>query len=453
MEARRLCLGLGGRLLAEGRQKPLTRLSTDTRSLKKGDVFLALRGRRFDGENFFKEALRRGASALVGKRPPLKKGVTSIAVGNPLLALQSLAARQRGLFFGEVVAITGSNGKTGTKNCLARLMEGFMPLLSTQGNFNNHIGLPLTLLGLEPEHKAMVLELGMNHAGELRHLGRICRPTVAIELNVGDAHIGHFKSRRALAAAKEELLESMDPSGTAVLNGDDPLVRAMGRRFKGRKIHFGLGASNELRALSVKDKGAAGLKAGLQWKRRRHPLKLRFGGRASLNSALASLAAGLGCGLELEPMMEKMGRYQLESKGRQEIEHWASLTLLKDGYNASPQSMQAALEFLSLSAPKGARLALLGDMLELGKGSRRFHFELGRAARKSGLRALAALGPNAEETLRGFGGYGKAFSADQSEAAAHWLGEEVQKGDWILFKGSRGMAVERVLEALKRSKN
>jgi UDP-N-acetylmuramoyl-tripeptide--D-alanyl-D-alanine ligase len=443
--ASRLAAGLKGSLLKAGSAATYTRLSTDTRTLKRGDAYLALQGERFDGEKFYRAALKAGAAALVGRRPPLAGRAAAIRVDDGLASLQALASDQRRLFEGRVFAITGSNGKTGTKECLAYLLGA--GTLSTPGNWNNHVGLPLTLLRLEPGHKAAVLELGMNHAGELKALAAICRPDIALELNVGDAHLGHFKSRAAVAAAKEELLQGLGSAGIAVINGDDDLVAAMGRRRGGRVLSFGFRTKNGLRAHSLEDFGAQGARLALDWQGRSFKLKLAMGGRAKIYQALASLAAALAAGREMKPALARLERFKPQSPGRQEIKRWCGVNFILDAYNASPQSMDAALELLALSAPKGKRLAVLGDMLELGGAARGFQRELGRKARQAGLRDLAALGPNAQATLDGFRG-GEAFGREEAQEAAAWLRERAEPGDWVLLKGSRGMAVERVFNEL-----
>ena len=445
--ARRLAQGLGGELIAEGSEASYANLVTDSRKVKKGDIYLALKGERFNGEAFFEKAAKAGAAALVGRKPPRIRGCAAIRVPDGLLALQALARDQRRLFEGPVIAITGSNGKTGVKECLAHLLgEG---TLATQGNFNNHIGLPLTLLRLQPGHRAAVLELGMNHYGELALLGKISRPDVALELNVGDAHIGFFKDRAGVAKAKEELLEAMGSSGIAVLNGDDPLVAAMGRRFRGRQIRFGTGKGNDLRLSRIQDRGASGLKADLSWQGRALPLRLPMGGKARRYQALAALGGALAAGRELKGLLPRLGSFRPQSQGRLQLERLGGVSFILDTYNASPQSMDAALEFLELSAPRGRRLAILGDMLELGAAAGNFQRALGRRARKAGLRVLGALGPRASATLEGFGGAGAAFQEEDAAGAAAFLKANLKAGDWVLLKGSRGMAVERVFAGLK----
>jgi len=463
MSLGRMAHGLKGRALAPSAGE-LSGLSTDSRSIQRGQVFLALRGESFDGHAFLAQALGKGARALVAERfsPALagrarRQGCGLVQVAEGLAALQALAADQRRLWGGPVVAITGSNGKTGTKDALAQLLGLKGPVLATCGNLNNHVGLPLTLLSIERQHRSAALELGMSHAGELAQLTRLARPDVAVVTNVGLAHLGHFKGRSALAAAKAELVQGMLSGGAAALNGDDPRVRAMARLKPGlRTLLFGQGARCHLRLAQAEDRGARGFKGLLQLD---HPLlgraqarlSLKRGGRPGAENALAALAAGLWMGLDLKAMAERLEGWAPQARWRLQEEPLGKLkaTALLDCYNASPDSMDAAFDYLAKSAPKALRLAALGDMLELGPAAPGWHRACGRAAWRSGIWALAALGPMAREACQGFGPNSAAFPADGHAEAAAWLEERLAPGAWLLVKGSRGMRMERVFESLR----
>ena len=457
----RLAQGCGATVLQSGKAQTFKAANTHTRMLAKGSVFFALQGEKSAGEKFFPAALDKKAGALVGRhfspaqrRQAKRQGAWLLKVKDGLGALQALAADQRRLFDGPVVAITGSNGKTGAKDLLAHLLGAVAPGLSTQGNFNNHVGLPLTLLQLVPEHRWMVLEIGMNHRGELLKLGRIARPSISLELNVGDAHLGYFGSRRAVADAKEELLQAMGASGIAVLNGDDALVRGMGQRFKGRQVLFGRSAGCHLRLSEVKDFGARGLEASAHWsapfggKAQTLRFKLKQGGKARWVQAAAGMAVGFSLGMNAELLAETLPIWQPAAKMRQEVKPLRQGWAIVDAYNASPQSMQAGLDFLAASAPRGQRVAVLGCMLELGSAASALHRDLGRQARAAGVRSLAAVGAHARDIVQGFGGDAAAFRKEDALEAAAWLAPRLKKGDWTLFKGSRGIAVERVHQAL-----
>jgi UDP-N-acetylmuramoyl-tripeptide--D-alanyl-D-alanine ligase len=460
----RLALGMGARTLAQGRPGAVfTVAGVDSRTLVRGQLFVAVQG-KVAGERYFAEALKRGAGALAGRsfspailREARRRGAWLFKVEDGLAALQALAFDQRTLLDCPVVAVTGSNGKTSTKDLLAHLLGGETDALATRGNYNNHLGVPLTLLRARPSLRFAVLEAGMNHAGELLALGRLLRPDLALELNVGDAHSGNFTDgRRGVARAKEELLAAMGPSGVAIVNGDDAACAAMGRRFKGRCVVFGQGRGAHLRLSGIVDRGAAGLRATASWsaplggRRARLRVALMQGGPARAAQAAAGLAAALALGVEPGLLERRLAAWKPQGSMRQELRPMASgASAILDAYNASPQSMGAALEFLAKSAPVGRRRAVLGCMLELGADSARLHRALGRAARAAGVGVLAALGAHAAEIVAGFSGNARAFAADQAAEAAAWIRPFVRSGDWCLFKGSRGLAVERVFQALQ----
>jgi UDP-N-acetylmuramoyl-tripeptide--D-alanyl-D-alanine ligase len=450
MSAQRLAHGLGARVLQAGEEAAFTAVSTDTRELKAGSLFVALQG-AVAGERYFADALGAGARGLVGRRfdaavrrEAKRRGAWLFEVKDGLAALQALAADQRRLLACPVIGLTGSNGKTSTKDLLAWLLAGQGPVLATQGNFNNHIGLPLTLLRAVPGLRYAVLEAGMNHAGELRGLGRILRPDLALVLNVGDAHAGNFADgKEGVARAKAELVQSLSPAGIAVLNAGDPRVAAMAALHKGRTVLFGLGASAHLRLSSVRDLGARGLTAKASWsaplggKPATLRIRLAQGGWVRREQAAAALAAALSVGADPRALERRLAAWRPQAKLRLELRPLAAgpvkAKAILDAYNASPQSMAAGLDFLARSAPKGARLGVLGSMLELGAGAPALHRALGRQAKALGLRALAALGPSAGDLAHGFGTGAKAFRREEAEAAAAWLRGQLRAGDWVLF--------------------
>lgn len=457
----RLSRGLGADILQPGREVDFTQVGIDTRQLPAGALFVALQGRR-NGEDWFGDALGAGARALAGRRfnaavrrEARRRGAWLFRVADGRAALQRLAEDQRLLMGGVRIAITGSNGKTGAKDLLACLLAGEGPVLASRGNFNNQLGVPLTLLRARPGVRYSVLEAGMNHAGELRSLGRLIRPHVVVELNVGLAHAGRLGGRRAdVARAKAELLESLDDAGTAVLNADDSYTRAMARRHRGRSVFFGRSEEAHLRLERVRDEGARGLRAVARWRPPeggrvlRLPVRLIQGGPARQVQVAAALAVALSLGAEPRRLLRRLAGWHPFASLRQEVRSLGAAHAVLDCYNASPQSLQAGLDFLALSAPAGRRLGVLGSMLELGPKAPALHRAAGRAARRAGLRALVALGPYARELAEGFGRDAAAFHQDEVGRAALWLAERLEAGDWVLFKGSRAMAVERVYDAL-----
>ncbi len=455
----RLAAGLGASVCRLGKDVRFTKVSIDTRALVPGAVFIALRGKRA-GEDFFKEALRAGALALVGRRfdrvtlaRAKECGAWCLKVRDGQAALTRLATDQRSLFAGSVLAVTGSVGKTGAKEALARACGAFGPVSATPGNLNNHLGVPLSILGLTPQTKCLVLELGMNHPGELSVLTRLARPNVGIELNVGLAHALNFKRGLVgVALAKEELLSAMRAGGVAVVNGDDPRTAAMGRRFKGRVLRFGQRGSNDLRLIPTVDRGLHGMRARVEWRGagavQRGVLNLAQGGIARSVQAGAAIAGGLALGLPLAGLLRALQGWGQGSALRQERRRVHGWNFILDAYNASPKSMAAGLGQLAASAPRGKRVAVLGDMLELGSVTRAAQRTAGRQARMAGVRFLVAVGPKAKWTLEGFGAEGVAFGSAQVKQAADHLRQRLRREDWVLFKGSRGIAVERIANAL-----
>jgi UDP-N-acetylmuramoyl-tripeptide--D-alanyl-D-alanine ligase len=456
--------GLGGRILGETRSV-FTQVGIDSRSLPKGAAFVALRGERTDGHRYLDEALSRGAACLVlEKAPPsllakaAKRGAGVVRVADGLKALQSLAADQRRCMAVPVAGITGSNGKTGTKDLLAHILGQSQSVLSTAGNLNNHAGLPLTLLTAKPGQRAAVLEMGMNHAGELSALAEIARPLIGVVTNVGRAHLGKFKDQAGLAHAKAELVQALPSEGIAVLNADDLRTLAMLRlRPAGRWITFGTGPVAQLRALSIQDQGALGLRARLEL---RHPLlgsahcglRLQRGGLPALMNALAALSAALWMGSDLSQGAQALESAKPWGPLRLEIMPMAryKATALLDCYNASPESMKAALDYLAKTCAAPRRVLVLGSMLELGEKASALHQEIGRAAAALGARFLIGLGPHGADLCRGFGLQSAALDKGEHAAAAGILKKTIKPGDWVLVKGSRGMQMEKVIAFMQQ---
>ncbi len=453
MSAFRLAAGLQGRLIERGSGRVYQDVSIDSRTCPPGALFIAIQAKR-SGEAFFSDALAQGAGALAGRRFSRqvkawakKRGAALIQVRHGLTALHSLARDQRSFLRGPVVAITGSNGKTGAKALLAHLLAKRGPVLATRGNLNNHLGLPLTLLSARPGQWASVLELGMNHAGELAGLSKLCKPDVGVELMVGDAHHAYFKSRAEIAAAKRELLSAMPSSSLALVNADDAYTLAMGQNFGGRWKSFGLSSQADLRGSQVRDQGARGMTLILNWQGRKRLVRMQQGGVPSLRKALAAACAALVLGLELDEVAVGLASYREVLPGRLELLKRHGRTFIVDAYNASPQSMAAALDYLAKSAPAEKRYAALGEMRELGRLTRSAHTQLGHLARHAGVSRLLTLGQGAQSAARSFGKGSLALGLDQVALGAAWLGAVAPQGSWILLKGSRASRIERLLES------
>ena len=450
-----------GEMVREGRERVFGAIVTDSKRAKRGSVFVALRGERLDGHAFLKDAASRGAACLIveGWDPVTRlREATVIKVRDTLKALGDLAHYRRSVVAPKVLAITGSNGKTTTKEMVAAILERAsvqgQPLrgrvLKTEGNYNNLVGLPLTLLRLQGKERVAVVELGTSHPGEIARLTQIAAPNIGLVTSVAPAHLAGFGNLAGVAREKGELYRGLNPGGIAVINLDDPWVRRLGGRFKGEKITFGKGG--DVRAESRRPLGASGTEFTLRVGGARRRVRLKLCGEHNLANALgaAAMAYGLGAGLEaMQRGLESMKAFPM----RMAVEKWRGVGIINDAYNANPASMKAALETLRQIEATGEKVAILGDMLELGRETRQRHAELGKEAARLDVDRLYLLGAQAARVKEG------ALLAGMKEDQvlvgrsprdiARRLGRHVRAGDWLLFKGSRGMKMETVLDAFK----
>jgi len=440
----------GRRVTGAGAQPILTSVSIDSRTLEPGALFVAIRGPRFDGHDFLAEAHARGArAALVERDAPAPLELPLVRVPDTTQALADLARHVRRSAAIPVVAVTGSVGKTTTKDMTAELLGARGPVLKTEGNLNNQYGLPLTLLRLEPRHTAAVLELGMSAAGEIRALTTLAEPDVAVITRIAPVHLEFFASLDAIADAKAEILEGLRPGGTAVLNGDDPHLRRVGERFAGRTVWFGRDRSFDVSA--ERWRGTAfGMRFDLRVAGRSLDVALPLAGPHFVESFLAAAAAAHVLGIPPETIADKALRLKPARHRGELLRLGDGVLVLDDCYNSSPLALEAAVVALGL-VPGLRRVALLGDMLELGATSPALHREAGRAL-AGRVDVLAGIGPLSREIVEGAraaGFTGKVLlhfeDAAQARAAVASL---VTPGDAVLVKASRGMHLEQVVDAL-----
>lgn len=440
---------------AAGSEKVCRGVSTDSRTFKAGELFVVLRGPRFDGHDFVGQVLSRGAAGVVLERWPLpdvgpEPSAAIWKVEDGLSALGALAHFHRNRFQMDLAAITGSSGKTTTKTMLAHLLASSREVLSSPGTQNNRIGVPLALLRLEERHQAAVLELGTNQWGEIRTLTEICRPTVGVVTNIGPAHLETFGDLRGVLREKGSLWESMNPSAPVVLNADDPLLREAGERLSRPVVWFGTGEGAQVRGVDFH----CGLRESRCRVNGRWDLKIPLAGRHNVMNALAALACAQVLGEELPSAIERLSDLP-GLPGRLAVLERDGLLIIDDSYNANPASLQAALRVLVELECSGRRVAVVGDMLELGGRSQELHAEAGRQAAQAGVDFIAAVGPRAEgllESARAAGldsAAGRAFSSP--EEAGEFLSDWVRPGDAVLVKGSRGMKMERVIACFTTS--
>jgi UDP-N-acetylmuramoyl-tripeptide--D-alanyl-D-alanine ligase len=458
--ANEILLATGGKLLRSHRKDVFGEVVTDSSQAKEGSVFVALKGERVDGHRFVAEAVRRGARCVVVQRKPGRavKDAAVIQVPDTLKALGNLAHYRRKQFAPKVVAITGSNGKTTTKEMLAAILEeGVMngrPLrgkvLKTEGNFNNLVGLPLTLLRLSREHRVAVVELGTNHPGEIRRLAAIADPDLGIITTVAPAHLEGLTSVAGVAREKGALYHNIPAGGAIAVNLDDPWVRRLGERFPGRKITYG--KRGTVRAQSCRSLGFEGTRFILRVGRAHCSVRLRYPGAHNVANAAGAAALAHNLGISLTAIRRGLERARPLGM-RMRIEEWRGIGIINDAYNANPASMEAAVKTLAELKSGGAKIAVLGDMFELGEQSPRQHLKIGRRIAHYNISALYLLGAEAERVRRGALRAGmpaeRIFVGKDHRDLVRRLKARLRRGDWLLVKGSRGMGMEKILEGLK----
>jgi UDP-N-acetylmuramoyl-tripeptide--D-alanyl-D-alanine ligase len=448
-----------GRVASGSPSRPCGRISIDTRTIEPGQAFLAIRGPRFDGHDFLGQAVTRGAGALVVSDegawralPPSDLPV--VVVPDTVEALQAAARHVRRESRATVIAITGSAGKTTTKEATATLLSPRFSTLRNRGNLNNHIGLPLSLLDLQDGAEAAVVELGMNHAGEIRRLVGIAEPDVRVWTNVGTAHIEYFGSQEAIAAAKAEVLEGADRTTICVANGDDPLVMAHARSFAGALITFGTGDAADVRAVEVEDHGLTGQRARVLTPAGSVTLDLMLPGRANLENVLAAVAVASRLGVPLDVVAAQAATLR-PAPHRGELHRLRrDVWVYDDCYNASPTALERTLQLLASDPSGRRRVAFLGEMLELGAASGELHRRCGAAAARAGVERLVTVG-DAPAAAFGAGAIAAGLPASSvthvatSDLAADLVPAIVRPGDVVLVKGSRGTRMERVVDRLQ----
>lgn len=425
--------------------------SIDTRTLQPGELFFAVKGERLDGHDFVEQTLRSGAVAAVVRkdmlvRYPVKTHL--LAVDDTLLALQRLAIAVRRLWGKPVIGITGSMGKTTTKDATAHLLSTRYRVHKSVGNFNNHFGLPLGLLKLLPEHELAVIEMGMSHAGEITALARIAEPETGVVTCVAPVHLEYFDSLAGIARAKYELIEALPPGGTAVLNADDDYVCQFGRDFKGKVVRFGLKPGADVRAENVEMLGMAGSRFDVVVDGLRETAQSPLLGQHNISNVLAAIATVLQCGITLQEAVQALPGLQPADK-RGQVLQLGNIAVINDCYNSSPKALMAAVDTL-MTMPAKRRIVVAGEMLELGPTGEGLHRECGRyiAGKKVdsllGVRGLAM--PMVTEALE----HGlKAEFVATPEEAGEWLAREGYDGDLVLLKASRGVKLERALDKWK----
>ena len=424
--------------------REITGWSVDSRSVQPGDLFFALRGPNFDGHGYVAAALQAGAVGAVVDRD--MNGLDgALLVPDPLAALQSLAGWARTHWGGTIVGVTGSAGKTTTKDAIAHLLAAELPVGKTVGNFNNHVGVPLSILRLPDECRVAVLEIGMNHAGEIRALAAIARPEIGVVTNVGYAHVEFFDSIEGVALAKRELIEALPPYGVAILNADDPRVLRFRAVHAGRTITFGFNEHADVRAEHMQSgcDGTSFRAAGLDF-------ETTLAGQHGVMNLLAGIAVAEA--LEIDParLHDAVRTFSVGKMRGERVEH-NGVTIWNDCYNSNPEAARAMLDVLAGTSARH-RVAVLGEMLELGRSAEDLHRDIGKYVAEQGIDVLIGIRGAAcamvEEARRSGMSDGAALFFEEPREAGEYVRRLLEPGDAVLFKGSRGVAVERALERL-----
>jgi UDP-N-acetylmuramoyl-tripeptide--D-alanyl-D-alanine ligase len=427
--------------------------SIDSRTVVPGELFFAVKGERLDGHDFVEDAREKSIVGAVVQKDQLaryagKAGL--LAVQDPLHALQTLSTAVRRRWGKPLIGITGSTGKTTTKEAIAHVLSGRYHVLKSEGNFNNHFGLPLMLLKLEPEHDIAVIEMGMSHAGEIAALAKIAHPGIGVITNVAPVHLEFFKSVADIARAKYELIESLPAGATAVLNADDNYVAQFGRDFHGKVLMYGLRSSADVRAENIQSRGTEGSLFDMVAGGCRESVSLRLVGTHNIYNALAAAAAGLECGLTPSELSRSLsGLAPAEKRGQ--VFQLGNITVINDCYNSNPKALDAMVDALA-AMPAKRRIVVAGEMLELGSAGEQMHRQSGRHMGEKKIDVLLAVRGMAQamaEAAR-MAGVEAEFVASP-EQAAEWLKKETREGDVVLMKASRGVKLEQALHAWENS--
>lgn len=443
-----------GNLISAGSSRTVGGVSIDSRKIKSGECFIALKGSHFDGGEFISKAIAAGASVVVtSAEVKVPNNIGLIKVDDPIVALGDIAAFWRERFTVPCVGITGSNGKSTTKQMTAAALSSLGPVLRTEGNFNNLIGLPLTALRWNADHKVAVLEMGMNAPGEIARLTKIARPDVGLITNVSSAHLEKLHSIENVARAKGELFENMRQDGTIIVNLEDQWIQKLAKKYKGCVYTFGMQNGADIQFGRMESRGLTSIDMTVYVEGKEYSVHLQVPGTHNVMNAMAAIAVAKVMGVSVSAAINDIQNFEPMSMRMEHIQLSKGIQLVNDCYNANPLSMKEALRTVSGAKRAGRFVAILGDMLELGTNSPSCHREVGMSAAEHKVDKLFAFGPfavNLAEGARGAGlNSGKVSIYTDMEQLKKDVIDFVNTGDVVLVKGSRGMQMERVVEHLK----
>jgi len=425
--------------------------SIDSRTIRPGQLFFAVKGERLDGHDFVPQALGKDAvAAVVRKDQTLRfranRGL--LAVDDTLAALQTLGTAVRRLWAKPLVGITGSTGKTTTKEAIAHLLSQRFRVLKSEGNFNNHFGLPLMLLKLEPEHDIAVIEMGMSHTGEIATLATFAQPEIGVVTNVAPVHLEFFKSVADIARAKYELVQALPAGGTAILNADDEYVSQFGRDFHGKVVLYGINRPADVRAENIEARGKFGSRFDVVVDGCRETAVLQLVGAHNIYNALAAIAVGLERGLTPAEAVGALASLEPADK-RGQVVQVGNITVINDCYNSNPKALEAMVDTLA-AMPAARRIVVAGEMLELGPSAEEMHRCSGRYIAEKGINLLLGVRGLAQRMVEAARANGmQAEFVGTPEEAGEWLAREAREGDVVLLKASRGVKLENALEKWK----
>lgn len=445
-----------GKLIAGASEKTFYGVSTDSRLVKKGNLFVALRGEKFDGHDFIKQALQQGAVGVVISDAKVKDLMEErfpvIQVADTLVALGDLAHEWRTRFPVTVIGLTGSSGKTTTKEMIAAITGRKKNILKTEGNLNNLIGLPQTIFRINGQHELAILEMGTNVRGEIKRLTQIAAPDIGLITNVGPAHLAGFGSMDVIREEKGDLFLNMSPSGTIVVNSDDKAVASCAERWTGRKVTFSMSPNADVTVNDIKINGIRGMSFNLIISENTQKVEMKIVGLHHVNNAMAAAATALSLGMDIKTIADGLAEFRPFSGRMEMVKLRNGSFLLDDSYNANPASVREALMTLKDLKVHHNGFVFLGDMLELGTESEEMHRKIGMLIATIGINALFLQGDFSRVTAAGAMEGGllpeNIFFLSGENSGIDYLKENLKKGDWILVKGSRGMKMEKIVNQI-----